>query len=60
MGKTDMKIRNILIMYKMLISIGYIERKEGGRGLIQNKATCKVEIINTAEYLNKNMQKSGL
>ena len=27
-------------------------RKEGGRGLLQNKIKHKVQIINTAEYLN--------
>ena len=32
----------------------YIERKGGGRGLVQGEAAYKAEIINTAEYLNTN------
>jgi len=28
----------------------YVIRKGGGRGLLQIGATCKAEIINTAEY----------
>ena len=31
-----------------------VNRKEGGRGLVQIEATYKAEIINTAEYLNTN------
>jgi len=29
-----------------------MERREGGRGLLQIETTYKAEIINTAEYLN--------
>jgi hypothetical protein len=32
----------------------YVKMKEGGRGLVQIAATYKAEIINIAEYLNKN------
>jgi hypothetical protein len=32
-------------------------RKEGGRGLVQVEAAYKAEIINIAEYLNKNYKK---
>jgi hypothetical protein len=32
----------------------YLKRKEGEIGLLQIRATYKSEIINTAEYLNKN------
>ena len=32
----------------------YVKRKEGGRGLVQNEVAYKAEIINIAEYLNKN------
>jgi hypothetical protein len=32
----------------------YVKRKEGGRGLVQNEAAYKAEIINIAEYLNTN------
>jgi len=30
----------------------YVERKEGGRGLVQVEEAYKREIINTAEHLN--------
>jgi hypothetical protein len=36
----------------------YLKRKEGERGLWQIIATYKAEIINIAEYLNKNMKKN--
>ena len=36
----------------------YLKRKEGERGLLQNKVTFKAEIINTAEYLNTNLKKN--
>jgi len=32
----------------------YVKRNEGGRGLVQIVGICKAEIINIAEYLNKN------
>jgi hypothetical protein len=32
----------------------YVNRKEGGRWLVQIKAAYKAEIINIAEYLNIN------
>ena len=32
----------------------YVNRKEGGRGLVQIKVAYKAEIINIAEYLNTN------
>ena len=32
----------------------YVKRKEWGSGLIQIEAAYKVEIINIAEYLNRN------
>jgi hypothetical protein len=35
----------------------YVKRKEGGRGLVQIVATYKAEIINIAEYLNRNYKK---
>ena len=49
----------MLTMYKMHhpkadIDRLYVNRKEGGRGLIQVEAAFKAEIINIAEYLNTN------
>jgi len=32
----------------------YVKRKEGGRGLVQNEAAYRAEIINIAECLNTN------
>jgi hypothetical protein len=32
----------------------HVNRREGGRGLVQIKAAYKAEIINIAEYLNTN------
>jgi len=32
----------------------YVKTKEGGRGLVQIEAAYKAEIINIAEYLNRN------
>jgi len=55
--KIDRKTRNILTMYKIHhpkadIDRLYVERKEGGRGLVQVEVAYKAEIINIAEYLN--------
>ena len=49
----------MLTMYKMHhpkadIDRLYVERKEGGRRLIQVEAAFRAEIINIAEYLNTN------
>ena len=49
----------MLTMYKMhhpkaYIDRLYVKRIEGGRGLIQDEAAYKAEIINIAEYLNTN------
>jgi hypothetical protein len=49
-------------MYKMLhpkadIDRLYVQRKEGGRGLVQIEVAYKAEIINIAEYLNTNYKK---
>ena len=57
--KIDRKTRKMLTMYKMHHSKAdtdrlYENRKEGGRGLLQIEAAYKAEIINIAEYLNKN------
>ena len=57
--KIDRKIRKMLTMYKMhhpKVDIGrlHVQRKEGGKGLVQDEAAYKAEIINTAEYLNTN------
>ena len=53
------KTRKMLTMYKMHhpkadIDRLYVNRKEGGRGLVQVEAAYKSEIINIAEYLNTN------
>jgi hypothetical protein len=53
------KTRKILTMCKMHhpkadIDRLYGKRKEGGRGLVNVEAAHKAEIINIAEYLNKN------
>jgi hypothetical protein len=37
----------------------YVKRTAGGRDPLQIKATYKAEIINIAEYLNMNMQKTS-
>jgi hypothetical protein len=55
----DRKTRKMLTMYEMHhpkadIDRLYAKRKEGGRGLVQVGAAYKAEIINIAEYLNKN------
>ena len=34
-----------------------VKRKEGGRGLVQDEAAYKAEIINIAEYLNTNYKR---
>jgi len=57
--KIDTKTRNMQTMYKMHhpksdIDRLYVKRKEGGRGLVQIEAAYKAEIINIAEYLNRN------
>ena len=49
----------MLTMYKMHhpkadIDRLYVKRKEGGRGLVQDEAAYKAEIINITEYLNTN------
>ena len=52
--KNDKKTRKMLTMYKKhhpkadKVKL-YVKRKEGGRGLVQIKATYKAEIINIAE-----------
>ena len=38
----------------------YVKRKEGGRRLLLVEAAYKVEIINTAEYLNTNYKEDQL
>jgi hypothetical protein len=38
----------------------YVKTKEGERGLAQTEAAYKTEIINTAEYLNKNIKNTSL
>jgi len=53
----DRKTRKMPTMYKMhhpKANIGrlYVTTKEGGRGLVQDEAAYKAEIINIAEYLN--------
>ena len=35
----------------------YVNRKEGARGLVQIETAYKAEIMNIAEYLNKNYKK---
>ena len=35
----------------------YVNRNQGGRGLVQIEATYKAEIIRIAEYLNTNYKK---
>jgi len=57
--KIDKKTIKMLTMYKMYHPKGdigrlYVKRKEGVRGLVQIEAAYKAEIINIAEYLNKN------
>jgi hypothetical protein len=57
--RTDRKTRKMLTMYKMHhpkadIDRLYVQRKGGGRGLVQIEAAYKAEIINIAEYLNTN------
>jgi hypothetical protein len=57
--KTDRRTRKILTMYKVHhpkadIERLYVQRKEGGSGLVQVEAAYKAEITNTAEYLNTN------
>jgi len=37
----------------------YVKRTEGGRGLLQIKATYEAEIISIAEHLNTNIQKTS-
>ena len=49
----------IIIMYKMHhpkpdTDRLYVQRKEGGRGLVQIEAAYRTEIMNIAEYLNTN------
>ena len=53
--KIDGKTRKMLTMYKMHhpkvdIDRLYVNRKEGGRGLVQIEAAYKAEIMNIAEY----------
>ena len=38
----------------------YVKRKEGGRGLVQDEAAYKAEIINITEYLNTNYKEASL
>jgi hypothetical protein len=57
--KIDRKTRNMLTMYKTHhpkadIDRLYVKRKEGGRGLVQVEAAYKAEIMNIAEYINRN------
>jgi DNA-binding transcriptional regulator LsrR (DeoR family) len=57
--KKDRKTRKILTMYKVHHSKAginrlYVKRKEGGKVLVQVKASYKAEITSTAEYLNTN------
>jgi len=51
----------MITMYKMHhpnadIDRLYLQKKEGGRGLVQIEAAYKAEIINIAEYLNTNFK----
>jgi len=53
----DRKTRKMQTLYKMHhtkadIHRLYVNRKEGGRGLVQVEVAYKAEIINIAEYLN--------
>jgi len=55
--KIDNGTRSVLTMYKMHLPKGdidrlYVERKGGGRGLLQIEATYGAGIINIVEYLN--------
>jgi len=36
----------------------YVNRKGGGRGLVQIEAAYKAEIINIEEYLNRNYKEN--
>ena len=53
----DRKTIKTLTVYKMChhkadIDALYVKRTEEVRDLLQTEATCKAEIINTADYLN--------
>ena len=57
--KIDRKTRTMLAMCKMHHPKAdtdrlYLNRKEGGRRLVQIEAASKAEIINIAEYINTN------
>jgi hypothetical protein len=57
--KIDRKTSNKMHHPKGDIDRQYVKRTEGGRGLLQIKATYEAEIINIAEQLNTNIQKTS-